>query len=310
MYILVPITLTDAMLSSSTIAEPDAGETAWNAATSYTVGQRCIRTATHRVYENLIAGVNATAPEDALTGATPRWLDYGPTNRWSAFDGIVNTPSTATTTFTYVLLPGFFNAIAFYGLDGATITVSIKDAPSGSVFYSYTGSLLESPIDYYDYYFGALRPLSKLVLKDIGIYANPELTITVTATAGVTVSAGMIALGDLRSIVSPDAAFGGTQAGASAEPITYSYIKTDDFGRTTIKRRHSATGMRATVVLQRSDADAALATVQDVLDVPAAWIAADAPGFAGLNVFGLGSGSLVYEGPTYATLSLTVKGFI
>lgn len=309
MKILVPITLTDAMLSSSTIAEPAAGETAWNAATSYTVGQRCILTSTHRVYENLIAGVNATSPDQALTGATPRWLDYGPTNRWAAFDGVVNTPSTATTTFTYVLLPGFFNAIAFYGMDGATITVSIKNAPGGTVFYSYTGSLLEPPVDYYDYYFGTIRGLSKLVLRGILLYANPEVTITVTAASGVTVKAGMIAFGDLRPLIS-EGGLGGTQYGASAEPFTYSYINTDTFGRTSIVRRHSATNMRASVVVPKSDADSALATVQAVLDVPAAWIATDADGYDGLNVFGLGSGSLGYDGPSHAALNITVKGFI
>lgn len=309
MNILVPLTVTDAMLSSSTIAEPAAGETAWNAATSYVVGQRCILTATHRVYENLIAGVNATSPDQALTGATPRWLDYGPTNRWAAFDGIVNTPSTATTTFTYVLLPGFFNTIAMYGLDGATITVSVKDAPGGTVIYTYTGSLLEPPLDYYDYYFGTLRQLSKLVLTDIGIYANPELTITIVATAAVTVGVGMIALGDMRQIIS-DGNTGGAQYGATAEPVTYSYINTDVFGRTTIRRRHNATNMRVSVVLPKSDADAALATVQEVLDVPCAWIATDAAGYAGLNVFGLGSGSLEYAGPSHAIFSINVKGFI
>lgn len=309
MKILVPITLTDAMLSSSTIAEPAAGETAWNAATSYTVGQRCILTATHRVYENLIAGVNATSPDQALTGATPRWLDYGPTNRWAAFDGVVNTPSTATTTFTYVVLPGFFNAIAFYGMDGATITVSIKTAPGGSVFYTYTGSLIEPAVDYYDYYFGTIRGLSKLVLSGILLYANPEVTITVTAASGVTVKAGMIAFGDLRPLIS-EGQMGGTQQGASAEPFTYSYINTDAFGRTSIVRRHSATNMRASVVLPKTDADAALATVQSVLDVPAAWIATDSVGYDGLNVYGLGSGSLGYEGPNHAVLNINVKGFI
>ena len=177
------------------------------------------------------------------------------------------------------------------------------------MFYTYTGSLLEPPIDYYDYYFGTLRPLTKLVLKDIGIYANPELTITIAAGTGVAVSAGMIAIGDLRQLIS-EGAIGGTQVGASAEPITYSYINTDAFGRTSIIRRHSATGMRATVILPKDDADAALSTVQEVLDVACAWIATDAPGFAGLNVFGLGSGSLSYDGQTLATLSLTVKGFI
>lgn len=309
MNILVPIPLTDAMLSSSTIAEPAAGEAVWNGATSYTVGTRVILTATHRVYENLIAGVNATSPDLALTGATPRWLDYGPTLRWAAFDGVVNTPSTAVTSFSYVLRPGLFNALAFYGLDGATISVSIKDAPGGTVFYTYSGSLQEPPIDYYNYYFGTIKPLEKLLLKNILIYADPELTITISAAVGVTVKAGMIAIGDLREVISIDAT-GGTQYGATAEPITYSYIATDTFGRTTIKRRHNATNMRCNVLLSQTDADQALATVQEVLDVPCAWVATDAAGYAGLNVFGLGSGSLSYEGPAHSMFSITVKGFI
>lgn len=307
MKILVPITITDAMMSSSTIAEPAAGETAWAAGTNYVVGQRCILTATHRVYENLIGGINATSPDQALTGATPRWLDYGPTLKWAAFDSVVNTPSSATTTFTHVILPGFFNAIAFYGMNGATLTVSIKTAPGGTVFYTYSGSLLEPPIDYYDYYFGTIRGLTKLVLSDILPYANPEVTITVAGTG--TVKAGMIAFGDLRLLIGANGV-GGTQHGASAEPVTYSYINTDVYGRTSIVRRHSATNMRATVMIPQSEADSALAIVQSVLDIPAAWIATDVTGYDGLNVFGLGSGSLSYNDPSYASLNIMVKGFI
>lgn len=307
MKILVPLTITDAMMSSSTIAEPAAGETAWAAGTNYVVGQRCILTATHRVYENLIGGINATSPDQALTGATPRWLDYGPTLKWAAFDSVVNTPSSATTTFTHVILPGFFNAIAFYGMDGATLTVSIKTAPGGTVFYTYSGLLLEPPIDYYDYYFGTIRGLTKLVLSDILLYANPEVTITVAGTG--TVKAGMIAFGDLRLLIGANGV-GGTQHGASAEPVTYSYINTDVYGRTSIVRRHSATNMRATVMIPQSEADSALAIVQSVLDIPAAWIATDVTGYDGLNVFGLGSGSLSYNDPSYASLNIMVKGFI
>ena len=309
MNVLVPLTLTDAMLSSSTIAEPAAGEAAWVAATSYTVGQRVILVSTHRVYENLIAGINATSPDLALTGATPRWFDVGPTLKWAAFDNIVSTPSTATTTFTYVLRPGFFNSLAFYGLDGATITVSIKDAPAGAVFYTYTGSLQEPPIDYYDYYFGIIRTLTKLLLKNILPYADPEVTITISAAVGVTVKAGIIVVGDLRSLISVSGT-GGIESGASAEPITYSYITTDIYGVTKIVRRHNATDMRVRVVLPQSDADAALLTIQDVLDTPAAFIALDKFGFDGLNVFGLGSGSLTYEGPNHSVFSINVKGFI
>lgn len=309
MKILVPLTITNAMLSSSTIAEPAAGEAIWAAATSYVVGQRAILTATHRIYENLIAGVNATSPDLALTGTTPRWMDVGPTNRWSAFDGVVSTGSSATTSLTYVLLPGFFSSLAFYGLVGSTISISIKTAPGGTVFYTYSGDLLELPVDYYDYYFGTLRQLSKLILDNILTYANPEMTVTISAAAGAPVAVGMIAIGTFYSLIGADS-LGGTEYGATAEPITYSYIKTDIFGTTKIIRRHSATNMNIRVILPQNEADAALQIVQSVLDVPAAWVASAVPGYDGLNVFGLGSGGMNYAGPNHALFSLNIKGFI
>lgn len=309
MNILVPITVTDAMLSSSTIAEPAAGETAWNAATSYTVGTRAIRATTHRIYENLIAGVDATLPEDATTGNTPRWMDVGPTNRWACFDNLVNTQSSIVTPMTYVLRPGFFNALAFYGLDGATVSVSVKDAPGGSVIYTYTGDLQEPPPDWYEWLFSPIKLLSKLVLHGITPYPDAELTLSITAGSGVTVKAGIVVVGDYVPLMG-DADWGGTECGATAEPVTYSYINTDIYGTTKIVRRHNATDLKARVVMPRANADAALALLQEVLDVPVCCIATDAAGYEGLNVFGLASGSMSYDSFGHAVLSINVKGFV
>lgn len=310
MNILVPIYITNAMFVSSTIAEPDTGETEWNAATNYAVGDRVIRTTTHRVYECLIAGVNATPPEVSITFASPRWLDYDPTNKWAAFDDIVNTASITTELLEFVIKPGMFNAIALYGLEGESITVSVKDETGGAVIYTHTSSLFEPPVDYYNYYFGAIRSLRKLILRNITPHSDPEITITINAQVAVPVAVGMIAIGDMRPLVT-SGEIGGTQPSAVAEPVTYSYINTDAFGRTKIVRRHSTTDLRVRVTLPKDDADAALVTVQEVLDVPCAWIATDASGYAGLNVFGLGSGLMSYDdSPDRATLTLNVKGFI
>lgn len=309
-FVLVPITVTDSMISSSTAAEPGPGETLWNAATNYTVGTEAILTSTHSVYENLIAGVNATSPDMALTGATPRWLYKRPTNKWATFDGQINTQTAVVTPLTYVLRPGLFNALAIYGLDGASLSVSIKDAPGGTVVSTYTLELIEPPIDHYDYYFGRIKLLSKALLRDLTPYADPEVTITVTATTGVTVKAGMIALGDLRSMVADEGAGGGTQYGAQAKPVTYSYISTDAFGVTKIVKRTKSTDMDIRVTLPAGDSDAALATIQDVLDVPAAWIGSDVAGCTGLNVFGLASGSVSYDGPNHSIVTIQVKGLI
>lgn len=305
-FVLVPLAMTDAMISSSTIAEPASGESVWSAATSYTVGQEVILTSTHRVYTCLIAGVNATSPHLSLTGATLRWLDTRPTLKWAAFDGMISTQSTATTSLSYVIRPGLMNAIAFYGLDGVTLTVSMKDVPGGTVVYTRTETLQAPPIDHYDYYFGPIKVLNKLLINNLVAYADPEITITLSAPTGITVKCGMIAVGDLRSISDSM----GTQFGATAKPVTYSYISTDAFGVTKIVKRSSATDLDIRVQCDQSETDSALQTLQDVLDVPAAWIGSDEVGYSGLSVFGLASGSVVYDGPTHSVISIQVKGFI
>jgi hypothetical protein len=295
------------MLSSSTIAEPAAGEAAWNAATNYVQGDRVIRTTTHRVYENIIAGVNATPPELTIADAIPRWVDVGSTNKWAAFDGQVNTPSTISSTLTYVLRPNIFNAIALYGIVGDSCVVTLKDSVGGSVVYTSSIDLISPPVDHYEYYFPtSFKQLSKVFIKDLVPYADPELTITITIGVGVA-KVGLIAIGDLRSLTTEG---GGAQYGASAKPTTYSYISTDTFGRTKIVKRASATDIEVDVILSNNDSDTALLTLQDVLDVPAAWIGSDASTFTGLNVFGLASGTLSYEGPSHSIMSLSIKGFI
>lgn len=51
---------------------------AWNAATNYAVDTIVSRATPGRLYKALVGGVDATAPEDALTGETPLWEDIGP----------------------------------------------------------------------------------------------------------------------------------------------------------------------------------------------------------------------------------------
>lgn len=304
--VLVPLTITDDMLVSSTISEPAASETAWVSGGTYAVDDLRIRGTTHRVYRCVTAHTGVTTPPE---DDTTNWQDYRPTLKWAAFDSTVSTQSSSTTTMTYVLQPGFFNAIAFYGLDGADIAVTVKDEPGGSTIYSYAGSLQEPPPDWYEWLFSPIRQLRKLVLRDIVPYPDAELTITITAGAGEAVGVGMICVGDMRALIS-DAPWGGVEQGATAEPVDFSYIKTEFDGTTTIERRRNATDMRIKVVMPRTYADYALSTIQEVLSVPAAWIATDVTGYDGLNVFGLGSGSMSYDSFNHAILNIYVKGLV
>lgn len=307
MNVLVPIAITSAMIiAGTTIAEPAASETAWVSGGTYVLGDRRIRAATHRVYECVQAHTGRAAlPEVDVN----YWLDAGPSQRYAPFDWYVSTAAIATTSLTYVLQPGFFNAISVYGLTGGTIAVTVKDAPGGTTLYSYTTYLTEPPFGEYEYLFSPPRPITKLILTDIPISPSAELTITVAASAGAAVGIGMINCGDFRSLVG-GGRWGGTEYGSSADPVSYSYIKICDDGTSEIKKRSKATNMSASVIVPQESGDYALSCIQEVLDIPVSWIATGAAGYAGLNVFGLGSGRVSYDSPGHVKLTLNVKGFI
>jgi hypothetical protein len=308
MNIIIPTPVTDAMIGAGTsIAEPSASETAWAASTAYSVGDVRIRATTHRKYRCAVAHTSAASP--APESDATRWVDIGPTDRWAPFDRYTNTRALSTASITYVLNPGYVNALALYGLVGAQYSITIKDAPAGATIYSKTGFLTQDPFGWYEYLFAATSRIEKLVLTNLPIRPTAEITITVTAATGQPVGIGMIVLGDFVPLVGDAAEWGGVQYGATAEPVTYSYINTDEYGTTTIVRRHAATNMRCTVAMPRQFADAALQRLQSVLDQPVACIATTSQGYDGLNVFGLISTSPVsYDSFNIASIDITVKG--
>ena len=308
MNIIIPTPITAAIIGAgTTIAEPSASEAAWAASTAYAVGGVRIRGTTHRKYRCAVAHTSAASPvpEDDPT----RWVDIGPTDRWAPFDRYTNTRASTVTSLTYVLSPGYVNALALYGLIGAQYSITVKDAPAGATIYSKTGFLTQDPQGWYEYLFVAQPALDKLVLHNLPIRPTAEITITITAASGQPVGIGMIVVGDFVPLVGDTAEWGGVQYGATAEPVTYSYINTDEYGTTTIVRRHAATNMRCTVMMPRRFADAALQRLQSVLDQPVACIATTSNGYDGLNVFGLISTSPVsYDSFNIASIDIQVKG--
>ena len=308
MNIIIPTAITDAMIGAgTTIAEPSATETAWASGVAYTVGDVRIRATTHRKYRCAVAHTSASTPTPENDPTS--WVDVGPTDRWAPFDRYTNTRASTVTSLTYGLSPGYVNAMALYGLVGAQYSITIKDAPAGATIYSKTGFLTQDPQGWYEYLFVAQPALDKLVLHNLPIRPTAEITITITAASGQPVGIGMIVVGDFVPVVGDTAEWGGVQYGATAEPVTYSYINTDEYGTTTIVRRHAATNMRCTVMMPRQFADAALQRLQSVLDQPVACVATTSKGYDGLNVFGLISTSPVsYDSFNIASIDINVKG--
>ena len=118
MKLLRPVTITDAMLTSSTVPEND--HPAWSAGTAYVTGNRVILPSTHRRYEALAASTGVNPATDPT-----KWLDLGPTNRWAMFDARVGTVSTRAASLEAVLAPGAVDAVALIDTDAESATVTL-----------------------------------------------------------------------------------------------------------------------------------------------------------------------------------------
>lgn len=304
MNYIYPIEITPALLGAGTTLAEDP-TAAWVAAT-YNVGDERHVLAQHRVYRCAQTGSSTISPELDPT----RWVDMRPTNKYAPFDIYTSTAATANVDITYVITARFCNSFAMYGLVGTEYTLSVKDAVGGTVIYSKTDTLIEPSVGWFDYLFGGRVQLHRIILTDLPIRPAAEITITIKNSASNPRAVGMITLGTARFLAGAGG-WGGTQWGASAEPVTYSYIKTDEDGTTSITRRHKATNLRFNVTMPRQEADHAVQMLQDVLDVPVAWFATTEAGFDGLSTFGIASSAPVsYDNFGMASINGMVKGLI
>lgn len=303
MYIVTPIQITESMLQAgTTIAEPAAGETLWVSGGTYAVGDIRIRAETHRCYECVLAhtGVTTTPESDPL-----RWKDKGPTMRHAPFDVYVSTAAKASGSLTFVITPGFCTTLLLYGAIGNTADITYKEEVGGATLVHKSMSLFRDAFGLYEYLFTPPRPLGKVMVTDLPIRPNAEITITLTGSA---VELGMVVIGHLID-VTEGAEWGGTSPGATATPTTNSYIRVDDDGVIEIKRRNSGTNLDLSVVMPTKIADIALLRVQDVLDIPVAVIGSKEPGFTGLNSFGLiKSADVRYEDAVVSRLTAKLQG--
>ncbi len=300
--ILVPTPITDALLTSSTIAETDY--TAYSSATTYGLGVRCI--AAHRIFESQIAGNIDHDPTDPINqfGTIVYWLDVGPTNRWAMFDNEISSQTTATSTMTVVLHPGNFNTVYYGGLEAGTLSMTVKDAPGGTVIFTYSGTLEGSaPPDYYEWCFDPFSPLRSKIVPNIPAYHDMELSFTLSSGGGAIVKCGVVAVGLLKIL-------GTTQQGAQAQPKTYSYVATDKYGKTTIKKGKSATDITASALINPREARTVQNTIEDVLGVPCMLSCSDSADYSGLNGFGLVSGKVTYKTAESSEVSITQEGLI
>ena len=264
MKVLAPISITPAMLTSSTVAESDHAE--WVAGTAYTAGQKVIRLATHRIYEALTSTTGDT-PETSPT----KWLDLGATNRWKAFDQKIGTATTQADSMEWVIEPGqIITSVGFLELVAESVRVRVSDAIDGLV-YDRTQSL-RAPISVADYYTYCFEPISRrpfALFDDLPIYRSPTITITASGLAGETVACGVCLLGHWHEFA------GAVRYGASAGIVDYSKKTVDDFGNIQITERAFSKRASWQMLVANNEIDKLQRTLAALRATPALYIGSD-----------------------------------
>ncbi len=294
-------TITDAILISSTVAEPAAGETAWVSGGTYVVGDKRIRSTTHKVYLCTQASTGRTQlPEvDAAY-----WTPIGPTIKWAAFDKAIGTSITSASPLTQVIAPGVANSLAILDAVGTSVLVSMTSATAGgATVYSNTLALEQSaPADYYNYFFDPFIQRNTVVLTDLPPYADGVITVTLTGSG--TVSMGVLAVGLYTEL-------GDTQFGATAGIDDYSVKTTDAYGTTTITQRAYAKRATFKAWLNPTQVNNVHRKLSSLRATPAIYLGA--PDVAeydeAMVIYGWpGSFNLEILGPKKSLYSLEVKG--
>ena len=282
-----------ARLASTTAVETYAE---YNAASTYALNDIVTIGATWRMYQC----VQGPSTDRAPATSPLYWADIGPSNKGAMFDSEISTVTTATTTLTVVIKPGYTNSLALFGLVGQTLTVTGRNGLAGPVVYGPRAINLDGTVigDWYMYFFEPAVQLAEVVLTDLVPYEDAHITITLDGTG--TVACGICLAGTFYVL-------GDTEFGANVSIIDYSRKNTSATGITSFERRAYSKRMSARMMLDTAQINKVQRVLADLRATPCAWIGTDESGFEPLTVYGFYrdfSIDVAYAAKSYCSLEI------
>ncbi|MGH6746597.1 carbohydrate-binding protein [Novosphingobium sp.] len=268
LQLLQPITIEGAALAASTVPENDYPE--WSADTTYALGARVIKAATHRIYESGALGNKGNDP----AGISGKWSDVGPTNRWAMFDQALGSTTAAAGAITVTLAAGTIDAVALLDVKGAAVRVQAAG---------------------YD------RTAAPNASGTITFLDMPETAgqVIVTVTGAGTVEVGTLLVGQLVGL-------GSTTDSPKAGITDFSRKEADEFGDVQVVERAWAKRMTLQAKLRRDAIDLVAGRIAAVRAKPSLWIGKE--GMETLTAYGFFKDFTIEVDATVCTLSLSIEG--
>tara|TARA_R110000796_G_scaffold102181_2_gene211055 strand:+ start:453 stop:1373 length:921 start_codon:yes stop_codon:yes gene_type:complete len=304
MRVLIPFTVEDSNLISSTIPENDYP--VWSSGTSYVSGDLVISTVTHRIYEALQSSTNVNPTTD--TSDPPFWLNIGATNRWRAFDQKIGNPVTVAdgvNIINYELgnfgIPS--NSVTLFGLKGRVATLIVSDATDGEV-YNKDISLIDNALvnDWFTYFFEPARVKSEAIFESIPPYANATYDVTIEDITANKPELGQLVLGQEYTL-------GVTNYGTSVSIEDFSRKERDAFGNAILVERPFAKLIDFDFTVNTNEVRRTAILLETVRALPAVYYAGPETERYGTTVYGFfRSFSINLNGPAISNVTLEVEG--
>lgn len=262
MRVLPPLTITPAMLTSTTVAEPSSGEQVWDSGETYAVDEEVISTTLHWTWASITGGSNKALPS-AAGESNDNWLSVGPTNRWKMFDLLRNTASVGASPMTVVLTPGRrVDALGLVGVVADEVEVTVERG--GSTIYTYSQAMLtRNTLGYLDYFTGSFRQVQGLGVWNLPLSSDAVITVTLTRASGDVTLGGLL--------IGRQEYLGEAELGAESDARNFSSIERDFAGTAELIQRRSIPTTSQRVLVDKARLNR-IREVRDELNaVPALW---------------------------------------
>lgn len=250
--IITPMSVTDAELTASNIAEDDHPE--WVVESSYGLGDQVISTATHRIYESMQGGNQGNDP---VIDDGSWWLELGATNRWRAFDNRRSVRARRADSITFSITPSRdCDALSLFGLTAGEVQIEVWDGAIS--IYDQTFGMVDTlhVVSAYTWFFGGLTYARQKVLNGFPGYIGHRIDITISAP-GAFAEVGHIVLGRNNII-------GRLRNLPTVQFVSHSRKGYDDFGDEILIRRGSTLRHELSLIVPTSQAARVMDIVAEV----------------------------------------------
>jgi hypothetical protein len=269
MITIDPIDIRGAMVTSSTVAYPDTGETLWSAASvgyvlgdtvSYLVGTDYYRFECLAAHTSSASNFPIPKPNE-----TAEWLDLGFVNKFAMFQLERNTQTIETSSPLIVEVdPGErFGAIGLGNMVADSVQLDIYDSIGGLVSTETVDLIDRYVASWYSYFYQPFRQIKDTLFSDLAINEDYTFKLTFTKASG-SVKVGSVVCGMPFEI-------GGAQYQAKIRRLNFSTFDRDFDGETTITIRRNSPKLDLILFINKPELNGIIRLIDDLNGVVTAW---------------------------------------